>query len=419
MKIFFVQVIAFLLFAIPVFSGPPKRLIKHEKYENDTLAEHTHYYYKSYYGYNPTWEKVYDKNELRENFYLNLKPNNNLFDSAVLQHIKFVNPGSTTYYSNYFDAFHRPILQIDSSTEQEITYKSTYEYTTDDQLSFYSNFSYSKWGKQGYFLNFEVLNHEKWISNRNWYFKTDTEEASGLDIIDTFYFENHKLAKQFTNFIKIQNNDYASYLQYNDQGVLSNIVQYRFYTPNDSIQISSANYIFKENKLLKEMVSPLKSQDDGLPELQSIYYYSTNYYPDSSYHRDRMWKYKYYYKYDDENYLVEKTTKMPTNLSVHTVEKFYYEPFYPTSTQNADGLDDFYIIQNVDNRYINIKSNLNLESDVEIFMYNLEGKTVYTTHLASSNILNHSIYKDGFSKGIYFIRVNTIQGSRVQKILIN
>jgi hypothetical protein len=95
---------------------------------------------------------------------------------------------------------------------------------------------------------------------------------------------------------------------------------------------------------------------------------------------------------------------MPTNPEVHFVEKFYYEPYYPTSTENADGLDDFYVVQNFDSRYIQIKANLNLESDVEIFMYNLEGKTVYTTHLASSSILNHSIFKDGFSKGIYFIK---------------
>nr|MBP6314927.1 T9SS type A sorting domain-containing protein [Chitinophagaceae bacterium] len=418
MKIFVVQVIAILLFASSVFSGPPKRLIRHENYYNDTLAEYTHYYYKSYYGYNPTWEKVYDKNELRENFYLNLKPNNNLFDSAVLQQVKFLNPGNTTYYINYFDAFHRPILQIDSSTEQEITYKSTYEYTTDDRLSFYSNYSYSKWGKQGYFLNFETLSADKMICRQFGYYKTDSTEGSELAFVDTFYFDNDKLVRQMANSISVNNVDYSYHLKYNNLGQLKNMAQYRYYKDNPGTLSDSASYFYNDHKLLKERISSLK-WDGGLPEYQNSYYYNNNYFPDSSYYKNRSQEAKYYYKYNDENYIIEKGTSVPTNPEVHFVEKFYYEPYYPTSTENADGLDDFYVVQNLDSRYIQIKANLNLESDVEIFMYNLEGKTVYSTHLASSNILNHSINKDGFSKGIFFIRVNTIQGSRVEKIFIN
>lgn len=49
----------------------------------------------------------------------------------------------------------------------------------------------------------------------------------------------------------------------------------------------------------------------------------------------------------------------------------------------------------------------------------MEGKVMYSKYLPTATSLNHRIYQYGFSKGIYFLKVNTQTGSRVQKILIN
>jgi hypothetical protein len=152
---------------------------------------------------------------------------------------------------------------------------------------------------------------------------------------------------------------------------------------------------------------------------ECIYFYNQQLYPDSMHYNYRDQYSTFYYVYDANDLLIEKTTVYVDNGKKSYTEKFYYEPYYSTSRESADGLDDFNIVSQADEDEIVIKANLNLASDIRLYLYSMDGHIVYSTYLSSSSTLNHRIPTNACAQGIYFVKVNTQTGSRVQKILIH
>jgi hypothetical protein len=412
----------FILFLLMLFqpagAQTAKRLVKHEGYYNDTLIEYTDYFYKSYYGYNPTYDLVFDKDIFRESHFRYDKPSNNLYDSAVLHNITISNAGNITSYLNVFDHFHRPVLLYDSSSAQQISYRTQYEYTPDDRVLTYVNYSVSKWGMNGQRIAFEKVNEKQLIARMSDFYKNDSQDVMELFLTDTFRFENKRIWRHSTNFMQVQNSDYDDYFTYDDRGLLKNYISYRHYPNGNSAVDRSASYTYNKDDLIQRCVSP-QFWHDSVPMEECIYFYNQQLYPDSMHYNYRDQYSTFYYVYDANDLLIEKTTVYVDNGKKSYTEKFYYEPYYSTSRESADGLDDFNIVSQADEDEIVIKANLNLASDIRLYLYSMDGHIVYSTYLSSSSTLNHRIPTNACAQGIYFVKVNTQTGSRVQKILIH
>jgi Secretion system C-terminal sorting domain len=109
------------------------------------------------------------------------------------------------------------------------------------------------------------------------------------------------------------------------------------------------------------------------------------------------------YTFNVNNFVAKWINEIYTSANtweVDWINNYYYTPQYPASTKNFIKNEDVVIYPNPANNFISI-SNKNFGENVQLFIYNIDGKLLMQQNLSTQNI---NISK--LPNGLYFLRIH-------------
>lgn len=95
-----------------------------------------------------------------------------------------------------------------------------------------------------------------------------------------------------------------------------------------------------------------------------------------------------------------------------------YDTIYNKDTKNEIDEFEFQVYPNPNNGIFNIDVQTTNKTDLIIELMNIQGQIIYRNNVKGVSIYKDQVNVSDFAKGIYFLRINTVDKVEIRKIVI-